>query len=151
MDTTELVRLAAALVALCAALAFSVRLNDDWPRLTKGWRVTRLSVTATLLFLAGGFIEVLLTEPGLSLGWRNIALPVSLVALLLGLWLVRAEEDAGQGWISVTEVEDILAEVESAHSQACTPPALGCVVARDRLRESIATARRRGRRMNPSR
>lgn len=115
MDLVSITRLVIALIAACAFIFFAVRVNDDWVDLSRGWKITRAAMLGVIFAIMFGSIELMLIQPPVPLGARNVITVVSLVALLVGLFLVRRDP----------------APVIKA-DEACRFP--GCIVARKDLR-----------------
>lgn len=140
MDLSETYRLFNAALVSAAFILFSVRLNDDWRSLTRGWKVLRLGVLGLLFAGAFGVIETMLAEPPVALGARSFVITVVVIVVLIGLWMVRKEDPPAEpGWIRASDVNAILAEVEDTHKNApCHNP--GCIAARHELRKMIRDA-----------
>ncbi len=115
MEFASLVRFIIAALTLTAFLFFAIRINDDWRSLSRGWKVTRCSLLGAIFVLAYGTVEVMQAEPAIPLGTRNILIPVAVIGLLVGLWMVRKEP-------SPSLIVD----------KACRFP--GCIIARKDLR-----------------
>lgn len=142
MAYTDFARLSLSILAVLAVVAMIVRINDDWPRLSMGWVITRFSMVGLLGVFAYGPIELMTVEPTVPLGLRVYFAAMFLAGLIVGLFLVRHEMGNHAGWIAADEVQAILDEVESAHALGCNPPAPGCLIARDRMREAVKKARK---------
>lgn len=115
MNAPDLVRLVTALLATMALLFFCVRINDDWSGLSRGWRITRLSMAGLIFVGALGSAELMLASVSVPLGARNALLPTFLISLLVGLYRVRTEPAP-----------------TSRADPACTFP--GCILARKDFR-----------------
>lgn len=139
LDPHDSVRLINALVATLGAVFLAVRLNDDWIRLTKGWRVARLATLGLVFVFGFGSIELMMTSPPVPLGLRAYFALVCLLTLLLGLLMIT-RENRGEAWMKVSEVQRILDKVEHHHLGPCHHP--GCLEARDELRAGMQEARR---------
>jgi hypothetical protein len=143
MQVPDIARLAVAIMATLVFIGFSIRTNDDWKGMSRGWKVTRLGVAVLIFIGAWGTVEIMTIEPPVPLGTRNILLPIGLSLVGVGLWLIRKDHaPMTGGWIRASEVAEILADIEGDEADdPCHNTA--CLRARTRLRTKIAHASHR--------
>ncbi len=142
MQFEDFIRLASGTAAALTFVFFAIRINDDWEGMSSGWKTVRLAVLGLVGTAAYGLVEIMLVDPPVPLGLRNAFVPFFILALSVGLFMVRRETNPMSGkWIAVEEVERILADIEAEEfgHHACTSPV--CIKARTRLALVIAHAK----------
>jgi hypothetical protein len=134
-EPLNLLRMANVALTLAAGGGLFVRGNDDWARLTHGWRTTLAFLVATFLVLSYGSVEALYQEA--PVGARTVALTVVSLGVVVGLVLARRDVTTpGARVVEASRVLDAVARADNGEfGEPCTHP--GCVAARNELRRLL--------------
>lgn len=130
----DLLRIGNALACLFAAVAFAIRINDDWHTMTARWRAVVVGLWCFPAAAAYGSIESLYQDA--PIGLRTGLVTVSALVVLVGLLLVRSERmPIGARRVPASKVLDVVDAVEHPRDgePPCTHP--GCLRARAELLE----------------